>query len=225
MTWLGKLEINYCMKPLTSFVMQYLWGIIQILLQSDCKMSFMPLNAVKLNTSVEIWWEFSWLSEKKTTLLWCAVLYNHRVSGQIYPVGVKGFMSFFSKSSWIKSAHTVIEDAFLVTENWATPISCDHKGLMALFLISLLPSPVHFRHSPTLCPDILPFPHVNAVFFFNSTCISLLIILVWLCMWRIIKNQPWSEVWLVEWGHMLNDILHSTFWLATLGEKLNLGPF
>ncbi len=28
----------------------------------------------------------------------------------------------------------------------------------------------------------------NAVFFFNSTCISLLIILVWLCMWRIIKN-------------------------------------
>ncbi len=27
-----------------------------------------------------------------------------------------------------------------------------------------------------------PFPHVNAVFFFNSTCISLLIILVWLCM-------------------------------------------
>ncbi len=32
------------------------------------------------------------------------------------------------------------------------------------------------------------FPHVNAVFFFNSTCISLLIILVWLCMWRIIKN-------------------------------------
>ncbi len=33
-----------------------------------------------------------------------------------------------------------------------------------------------------------PFPHVNAVFFFNSTCISLLIILVWLCMWRIIKN-------------------------------------
>ncbi len=37
-----------------------------------------------------------------------------------------------------------------------------------------------------------PFPHVNAVFFFNSTCISLLIILVWLCMWRIIKNlEPW----------------------------------
>ncbi len=36
------------------------------------------------------------------------------------------------------------------------------------------------------------FPHVNAVFFFNSTCISLLIILVWLCMWRIIKNlEPW----------------------------------
>ncbi len=32
------------------------------------------------------------------------------------------------------------------------------------------------------------FPHVNAVFFFNSTCISLLIILVWLCMWRMIKN-------------------------------------
>ncbi len=32
------------------------------------------------------------------------------------------------------------------------------------------------------------FPHVNAVFFFNSTCISLLIILVWLCMWRIRKN-------------------------------------
>ncbi len=40
-------------------------------------------------------------------------LYNHRVSGQIYPVGVKSFISFFSKSSWIKSAHTVIEDAFL----------------------------------------------------------------------------------------------------------------
>ncbi len=38
-----------------------------------------------------------------------------------------------------------------------------------------------------------PFPHVNAVFFFNSTCISLLIIFVWLCMWRIIKNlEPWT---------------------------------
>ncbi len=37
------------------------------------------------------------------------------------------------------------------------------------------------------------FPHVNAVFFFNSTCISLLIILVWLCMWRIKKNlEPWT---------------------------------
>ncbi len=37
------------------------------------------------------------------------------------------------------------------------------------------------------------FPHVNAVFFFNSTCISLLIILVWLCMWWIIKNlEPWT---------------------------------
>ncbi len=37
------------------------------------------------------------------------------------------------------------------------------------------------------------FPHVNAVFFFNSTCISLLIILVWLCMWQIIKNlEPWT---------------------------------
>ncbi len=37
------------------------------------------------------------------------------------------------------------------------------------------------------------FPHVNAVFFFNSTCISLLIILVWLCMWRIIKIlEPWT---------------------------------
>ncbi len=37
------------------------------------------------------------------------------------------------------------------------------------------------------------FPHVNTVFFFNSTCISLLIILVWLCMWRIIKNlEPWT---------------------------------
>ncbi len=35
---------------------------------------------------------------------------------------------------------------------------------------------------------------VNAVFFFNSTCISLLIILVWLCMWRIIKNlEPWTN--------------------------------
>ncbi len=33
-----------------------------------------------------------------------------------------------------------------------------------------------------------------AVFFFNSTCISLLIILVWLCMWRIIKNlEPWTS--------------------------------
>ncbi len=40
-----------------------------------------------------------------------------------------------------------------------------------------------------------PFPHVNAVFFFNSTCIWLLIILVWLCMWRIIKNlEPWNNV-------------------------------
>ncbi len=36
-----------------------------------------------------------------------------------------------------------------------------------------------------------PFPHVNAVFFFNSTCISLLIILVWLCMWRNNK-EPWT---------------------------------
>ncbi len=37
------------------------------------------------------------------------------------------------------------------------------------------------------------FPHVNAVFFLNSTCILLLIILVWLCMWRIIKNlEPWT---------------------------------
>ncbi len=34
----------------------------------------------------------------------------------------------------------------------------------------------------------------HAVFFFNSTCISLLIILVWLCMWRIIKNlEPWTS--------------------------------
>ncbi len=38
-----------------------------------------------------------------------------------------------------------------------------------------------------------PFPHVNSVFFFNSTCISLLIILVWLCMWRIIKNLEMSR--------------------------------
>ncbi len=39
------------------------------------------------------------------------------------------------------------------------------------------------------------FPHVNAVFFFNSTCILLLIILVRLCMWRIIKNlEPWSSL-------------------------------
>lgn len=37
-TWLGKLDRNSCMKPLTSFVMQYLWGIIQILLQSNRKM-------------------------------------------------------------------------------------------------------------------------------------------------------------------------------------------
>lgn len=55
-TWLGKLDRNSCMKPLTSFVMQYLWGIIQILLQSNRKMSFMPLNAVKLNRFVETWW-------------------------------------------------------------------------------------------------------------------------------------------------------------------------
>ncbi len=42
-----------------------------------------------------------------------------------------------------------------------------------------------FSCSHTVCN----LPHVNAVFFFNSTCISLLIILVWLCMWQIIKNQ------------------------------------
>ncbi len=34
------------------------------------------------------------------------------------------------------------------------------------------------------------FSSCYAVFFFNSTCISLLIILVWLCMWRIIKGRP-----------------------------------
>ncbi len=39
----------------------------------------------------------------------------------------------------------------------------------------------------------LNFPHVNAVFFFNSTCISLLIILVWLCMWRIINKEHEHE--------------------------------
>ncbi len=43
------------------------------------------------------------------------------------------------------------------------------------------------------------FPHVNAVFFFNSTCISLLIILVWLCMWRIIKNLENLEPQLGHW--------------------------
>ncbi len=45
------------------------------------------------------------------------------------------------------------------------------------------------------------FPHVNAVFFFNSTCISLLIILVWLCMWQIIKNlEPWT-LFCSHWSH------------------------
>ncbi len=33
------------------------------------------------------------------------------------------------------------------------------------------------------------FPHVNAVFFFNSTCISLLIILVWLCMYNYMADM------------------------------------
>ncbi len=56
-----------------------------------------------------------------------------------------------------------------------------------LFLASLLPAAVHFRHSPVLCQT--------------------------------------SEMWLVGWGHMLNDILHSSFWLAALGDRLSLGPF
>ncbi len=39
------------------------------------------------------------------------------------------------------------------------------------------------------------FSSCYAVFFFNSSCISLLIILVWLCMWRIIKNlEPWTNL-------------------------------
>ncbi len=54
------------------------------------------------------------------------------------------------------------------------------------------------------------FPHVNAVFFFNSTCISLLIILVWLCMWRIIKNlEPECAAyyqWLVSCSNAMPDI-------------------
>ncbi len=36
---------------------------------------------------------------------------------------------------------------------------------------------------------VLPKEHsLGVILFFNSTCISLLIILVWLCMWRKIKN-------------------------------------
>ncbi len=60
------------------------------------------------------------------------------------------------------------------------------------------------------------FPHVNAVFFFNSTCISLLIILVWLCMWRIIKNlEPWTlnlgvAIWLLGPWVFFVPILSST---------------
>ncbi len=52
--------------------------------------------------------------------------------------------------------------------------SCSHTVLPKEHSLGIIFSPL--------------FPHVNAVFFFNSTCISLLIILVWLCMWRIIKN-------------------------------------
>ncbi len=68
------------------------------------------------------------------------------------------------------------------------------------------------------------FPHVNAVFFFNSTRISLLIILVWLCMWRIIKNlEPWTLN-----GHChlsskmsLKEVKHwwVSFWLVRLGVE------
>ncbi len=60
------------------------------------------------------------------------------------------------------------------------------------------------------------FPHVNAVFFFNSTCISLLIILVWLCMWRIIKNlEPWIGG-LELCGLIVDycDVFISCFWLS-----------
>ncbi len=47
-----------------------------------------------------------------------------------------------------------------------------------------------------------------AVFFFNSTCISLLIILVWLCMWRIIKNlEPWEADTLCQFKSRLKTHL------------------
>ncbi len=56
---------------------------------------------------------------------------------------------------------------------------------------------------------------VNAVFFFNSTCISLLIILVWLCMWRIIKNlEPWKLSIYFQHGLLLNGMsrIASHYW-------------
>ncbi len=61
-----------------------------------------------------------------------------------------------------------------------------------------------------------PFPHVNAVFFFNSTCISLLIILVWLCMWWIIKNlEPWT-LNLDLWVHRAVEINPAGYWWICL---------
>ncbi len=55
------------------------------------------------------------------------------------------------------------------------------------------------------------FPHVNAVFFFNSTCISLLIILVWLCMWRIIKNLEPNLVLLRVYSRNITTLFSKCF--------------
>ncbi len=66
-----------------------------------------------------------------------------------------------------------------------------------------------------------PFPHVNAVFFFNSTCISLLIILVWLCMWRIIKNL---DLDLEPNKHIKCNLSHTTD-ISQLFLTLNLLMF
>ncbi len=71
-----------------------------------------------------------------------------------------------------------------------------------------------------------PFPHVNAVFFFNSTCISLLIILVWLCMWRIIKNLSKSSKYLrPHWKSGIWNLISIIFFsqiCRTLTNKIKI---
>ncbi len=70
------------------------------------------------------------------------------------------------------------------------------------------------------------FPHVNAVFFFNSTCISLLIILVWLCMWRIIiknlERKNLQGLWFCcfcPWSQSLPSLVASLHTVACLHDQ------